>query len=107
MSSSEVAAVGVCLRVEAVEIGLESQMVQEIGNLEKSAEASRMNMVKTYRLCEPATTPGFEPTQMSSETRCEKNGVGVLLELFVRNGFLDSNLLMVRNSPNVTSAFKE
>jgi hypothetical protein len=45
MSSSEVASVGVCLGLEVVEIGLESQMVQEVGNLGMSAKASRTNFI--------------------------------------------------------------
>lgn len=97
MSSSEDTAVRVCLGLEAVKVGLESQMIQEVGNLRTLAWASRTSMIKTYRLWEPAATSGFKPTQVSSKTRCEKDSVGVLLELFVRNGFLDSNLLMVSN----------
>lgn len=68
MSSSEVAAVGVRLRLEAVEIGLESQMVQEVGDLRISASVSEISNVKTYRLREPTTASRFEPTQVSAET---------------------------------------
>ena len=96
MSLGEVAAVGVCLRLQAVKIGLEGQVVQEIGNLRMLTLLSHIRTAKTYRLCEPTGTARFKPAQMSSETGCEKNGIGVLLELLIRNGFLDSNLCMIR-----------
>jgi hypothetical protein len=96
VSLSEVAAVGVCLRLQAVKIGLEGQVVQEVGNLKMLTLISQIRIAQTYGLCKPTGTARFKPAQMSSKTRCEKDSIGVLLELLIRNSLLDSNLCMVR-----------
>ena len=64
--------------LDGVQVDLESHLVQKV--------ADRTGM--------PSPATHFEPRKMPAEGRKAKNRVGVLLNLLVRDGFLDSNLNM-------------
>ena len=70
--------------LDSVQVNLESHLVEEV--------ADRMSM--------PSSATHLKPRKMSAERCKAENRVGVLLDLFVRNGFLDSNLLTVSSTFN-------
>lgn len=49
----------------------------------------------TYRFRKPSLASEFEPAEVAAHAGRTKDGVGILLELFVRNRFIDGNLDMV------------
>lgn len=54
--------------------------------------------METYRTSVPSSATDLEPRKMSAERRKAENRVGVLLNLLVRNGFLDSDLVRVSST---------
>jgi hypothetical protein len=59
-----------------VKIDVEGELVEDVG------DSPRM----------PSGSASLEPAQMPTQGCCQKNGVGVLLELLVGESLLDSNL---------------
>lgn len=62
--------------LKLVKIDVEGELVEDV------RDGSRM----------PSGSASFEPAQMPTQGCCQKNGVGVLLELVVGESLLDSNL---------------
>ena len=68
--------VGSLLRRQTVEIRLKRQMVQEVG----------------HRAGEPPAAANLKPAEVATQGSGQEDSVGVQLELFKGNGFLDGDL---------------
>lgn len=62
--------------LKLVKIDVEGELVEDV------RDSSRM----------PSCPASFKPAQMATQGCCQKNGVGILLELLVGESLLDSNL---------------
>src|SRR5690606_5103952 len=83
------------VRLDALKIDLVCHVVEEVCYLGATCQTRPFPVTRykrTYRARIPPSAAILEPAQVSTQRRCQEDGVGVLLKLLERYRLLDGNL---------------